>query len=237
MNGFVSLFKIVLLFFIAALISVKVHAQVDSIKPLLKEKEILYDVLKFRPGALFMSPIVITSELGLSYEFTLAKDKALALGASLLTKNVFLYLGEQLDTANNRTGSNIVQVSQPLKISGYRFQVQYKWILPLYSSYPCGMYIGPHASASTVFFSYRQRGYTTDFYKIHLNNINLIMGYQHFINNKFFFDLYFGLGYKYNYVYYYNTLDDFKKVDNEFILTGVPIKLKISMGYYLGYKF
>lgn len=220
-----------------SLCGINARGQTDSLKPLPKEKEISYDVLKFRPGGLLMSPIVITSELGLSYEFTLAKDKALALEASLLTKNVFLYLGEQLDTANNRTGSNIVQVSQPLKISGYRFQAQYKWILPLYSSYPCGMYIGPHASASTVFFSYRQRGYSTDFYKIHLNNISLLMGYQHFINNKFFFDLYFGLGYKYNYVYYYKTLDDFEKVENEFILTGVPIKLKISMGYYLGYKF
>ncbi len=235
--GLHFLVKNIFVFIIAILLHFKLHAQVDSLKPLPKEKEISYDVLKFRPGGLLMSPIVITSELGLSYEFTLAKDKAIALGASLLTKNVFLYLGEHLDTVNNRTGSNIVQVSQPLKISGYRFQAQYKWILPLYSSYPCGMYIGPHASSSTVFFSYRQRGYSTDFYKIHLNNISLLMGYQHFINNKFFFDLYFGLGYKYNYVFYYKTLDDFEKVDNEFILTGVPIKLKVSMGYYMGYKF
>jgi len=235
--GFHSRVFLFILILIYGLSGINARGQTDSLKPLLKEKEISYDVLKLRPGALLMSPIVITSELGLSYEFTLAKDKALALGASLLTKNVFLYLGEQLDTANNRTGSNIVQVSQPLKISGYRFQAQYKWILPLYNSYPCGLYIGPHASTSTVFFSYRQRGYTTDFYKIHLNNISLLMGYQHFINNKFFFDLYFGLGYKYNYVYYYKTLDDYKKVNNEFILTGVPIKLKCSMGYYLGYKF
>jgi hypothetical protein len=45
------------------------------------------------------------------------------------------------------------------------------------------------------------------------------------------------LGYKYNYVTEHKTLNNFRKIDNEFIFTGIPFNVKFSLGYYIGYKF
>ena len=209
-------------------------AQQDSTK-YHQSKEILsYEVIKSNPAAYLCGPTFITSELGLNYEFSLSKTHSISIGASLLTKNVFIYLAEKLDTTGSNT-NHIVQSSSPLKISGYRFQAQYKFILPFFK-YPCGLYIGPHASFSTVYFSYMQRGYTKDFYKIVHRNISLLLGYQHMLNNKLFLDLYCGLGYKNNYMEYYKTLNDYKRVEDEFLFTGIPINIKFSMGYYIGFK-
>ena len=209
-------------------------AQRDSIPFTLPKKMPSYDVIKCNPAAILMGPTVITSELGLNYEFSLSKKHSVSLGASLLTKNVFIYLSEKLDSSNVNNGNN-VQAYTKTKITGYRLQAQYKWILP-FVEYPCGLYIGPHASFSTVFFSYQQRRFTKDFYRIVHQNISLLLGYQHIFNNKLFVDLYCGLGYKNNYAYYYKTLKDFKKVDDDFILTGIPINVKFSLGYYIGFK-
>ncbi len=195
-----------------------------------------YELIKTRPGAIFFGPNFITSEWGLNYEFTVADNNALSLGASLLSKNIFIYMAERMEALTHNIASNMVQISPVFKISGYRFQAQYKWIMPMFCS-SCGVYMGPHASFSHSYFSYRQRAYTQDYYHIVHKNISLYMGYQHLLNNKFFIDLYFGLGYKNNSTYYHNTTKDFKKVENDFVLTGFPIKLKISMGYYFGYKF
>jgi len=214
----------------------QLKAQTDTIHVFTKPKEIIsYDVVKMNPATLLLGPTVISSETGLSYEFSLSKNKSLSLGASALSKNIFIYLAEKLDSDSSSVG-NVVQVQPKLKISGFRVQAQYKYILPMYN-YPCGLYIGPHASFSTVYFSYQQRGFTNDFYKIIHNNLSLLLGYQHILSNRLFIDLYCGLGYKYNYMFYYKTLNDFKKVDNEFIFTGIPGNVKISLGYYLGYKF
>ncbi len=212
-------------------------AQKDSTAApsLLHLKQVMsYEVIKTNLLAYLMGPSVITSELGLSYEFSLSKKHSVSVGASFLTKNIFIFLSEKLDSSHSKKGT-VVQTSQPLKISGYRFQAQYKFILPL-NKYPCGFYIGPHASFSTFNYSYRQRGFTKDFYRTVHQNVSLLMGYQHIINNKVFVDLYCGLGYKDNYAYYYKTLTDYEKVDDEFILTGIPIKVKFSMGYYIGFK-
>ena len=223
------------LIFLCPFLTLKAQNDSTAIPSIPHLKEVMsYEVIKTNPLAFLMGPSVITSELGLNYEFSLSKKQSVSIGASLLTKNIFIFLSEKLDTSSSRKG-NVVQTSQPLKISGYRFQAQYKFILPLYK-YPCGVYIGPHASFSTFNFSYRQRGFTKDFYRTVHQNISLLMGYQHILNNKVFIDLYCGLGYKDNYAYYYKTLTDYKKVDDEFILTGLPIKVKFSMGYYIGFK-
>lgn len=211
------------------------QAQTDSVVVFTPPKDMSYEVVKMNPAALLVGPTVVSTETGLSYEFSLSKNKSLSLGASLLSKNVFIYLAEKLNSDSNSVG-NVVQISPKLKISGFRVQAQYKYLLSFYD-YPCGLYIGPHVSFSTVYFSYQQRGFTNDFYKIVHNNLSLLIGYQHILSNRLFIDLYCGLGYKYNYMIYYKTLDDFEKVDNEFIFTGIPGNVKISLGYYLGYKF
>lgn len=221
--------------FFFLLLSGFLRAQNDTLLFQKPDNIMSYEVIKTNPMAFLLGPTVISSEYGLSYEFSLSKTSSFSMGASLLNKNIFLYLAEQLDTSKT-TGGNIVQVSPKLKISGYRVQAQYKWIMPLYN-YPCGVYIGPHASFSTVYFSYQQRGFTKDFYRIVHNNISLLLGYQHFLNNKLFIDLYAGLGYKYNYVMEHKTVNDFKKIENEFIFTGIPGHVKLNLGYYIGYKF
>jgi len=227
----IKIFGAVLCFLILSHVLI---GQTDTTGFLIPEKPVSYEVLKTNPMTFLLGPTVISSEYGLSYEFSLSNSTSLSLGASLLKKNIFIYLAEKIDT-NNSTGQTVVHISPKLKISGYRFQAQYKWVLPLYD-YPNGLYIGPHASFSTVYFSYQQRGFTKDFYKIVHRNVSLLMGYQHFLHDKIFIDLYAGLGYKNNYVTEHKTVNNFKKIDNEFIFTGIAIPLKISMGFYLGYK-
>lgn len=210
-------------------------AQTDSLFRHNAGREHSYEVFKTNPLAVLLGPSVITSEYGLHYEFSLGNKSALSLGASLLNKNIFIYLSEKLDT-NATSGNSVVQIQPRLKISGYRMQAQYKWLMPLYH-YPCALYIGPNAAFSTVYFSYQQRGYTRDFYKIIHRNLSLIVGYQHVVSGKLFIDLYAGLGYKNNYVREYSTPATYTPVPNEFIFTGIPGHVKISMGYYLGYRF
>lgn len=215
-------------------LSTQIQAKTDTLSFKKPKNLMSYEVLKTNPMALLIGPTLISSEIGLSYEFSLSKTKSLSLGGSLLTKNVLIYLSEKLDS-NNNTGSNVVQSSQKLKISGYRIQAQYKFVIPL-RKYPRALYIGPHVSYSTVNYSNQQRGFTNDYYKIVHNNISMLFGYQHLFGKRVFIDFYSGLGYKYNYVRYYKTKKNFKKVDNEFIFTGAPTKIKLSLGLYLGYK-
>jgi len=212
-----------------------IYTQNDSLNQLLLKNN-SYEIIKTRPGGILMGPNFITSEWGLNYEFTVAEKTALSIGASILSKNIFIYMAERIEAATQRTGSNMVQIFQVYKISGYRFQAQYKWIMPIYR-FPCGMYFGPHASYSHSYFSYRQRGYTKDYYRVIHKNISFLLGYQHLLNDKLFIDLYCGLGYKNNSMYYHKTTKDFKKEENDYLLTGFPMKLKFSLGYYLGYKF
>jgi len=200
------------------------------------KNEFAYDVIKTNPMALFCGPTLITSELGLSYEFSVSKNRAVSIGASWLTKNVFIYLSELSYNAQNSSSQsgNVVYVQPDLKISGYRIQAHYKFLFPVFNNFPSALHVGPHASFSTTLFGDAQNQFNNDYYRIVHQNISILAGYQFSVKNKVYFDVYHGLGYKYNYMVFHKTPTQYKREDGDFIFTGIPLNLKISLGINIG---
>ncbi|MDD3875303.1 MAG: DUF3575 domain-containing protein [Bacteroidales bacterium] len=207
-----------------------------AIKPLSQRKKYNYEVLKTNPLAFFSGPCMATSELGLSYDFSLGKRSGISFGASLLTKNVFIYLAELSSSAQNpSSGSTVIYVTPHIKISGYRLQAQYKFLIPFGSSYPNAFYFGPHASYASTYMGNEHNIMNTDYYRIIHKNISLLMGFQMFLGKKVYLDIYQGLGYKNNNLFYYKNPKSFIKEESDFIFTGMPNNLKISLGIYMGW--
>ena len=93
-------------------------AQQDSTK-YHQSKEILsYEVIKSNPAAYLCGPTFITSELGLNYEFSLSKTHSISIGASLLTKNVFIYLAEIIPMAQSTISQHLKALLEAGLIQG-----------------------------------------------------------------------------------------------------------------------
>jgi len=201
-------------------------------------KPVSYSVVKTYPLAFLVGPSVLTSEFGLCYDFSLPKNMAINIGGAMLTKNALVYLSElsQGLVQNNNT-NNVTYTAPKLKISGYKIQGQFKFLFPVFNTYPSGLFIGPHASFSTFFIGDAVNGFNRDYYRIVFNNISILSGYQQFIKNKIFFEIYNGIGYKKNYAVFHKNTTSFKFVENEFALTGSNGNLKISFGLTLGMVF
>jgi len=226
----------VLFFFLYAFTGMPQSNSLYELPP--KQKRYNYEMLKINPLALFSGPSMATSELGLSYDFSLGKRSGISIGASYLTKNVFIYLAELASNAQNPgTGSSVIYVTPKIKISGYRIQAQYKFLVPFGSAYPNAFYFGPHASFASTYLGNEHNISNTDYYRIVHQNLSLLLGVQIFAGKKLCLDIYQGLGYKNNYLLYYKTATNFKKEESDFIFTGMPNNLKISLGIYMGWAF
>lgn len=204
----------------------------------IEDKTYAYDALKLNPMALFVGPTMITSEVGLIYDFSLSQRRSVAIGASWLAKNVFIYLTE-LASSQQSSGhtDSVVYVTPDLKISGWRIQGHYKFLLPS-NNYPSAFHVGPHASYSRVYFGDAQNGFNRDYYRIVHRNISILAGYQFAINNKVFLDIYNGIGYKNNFMVYHKTPSDYKTIEeDDFFFTGIPINIKFSLGFSIGIMF
>lgn len=119
-------------------------------------------------------------------EYRLVYEQALP-----LSKSAFL-----VGLSYNSTPLLLARLFSDAKISGVRFQAQYKHYLSKGKYAPSGFYIGPHFSYnyaklenSAVLGEYIQATYM---------NFNLLMGYQIIADDVFALDFFSGLGYKSN---------------------------------------
>jgi hypothetical protein len=189
-------------------------------------------VLKTSPTALLWGAIFppFTAEYRLMAEISSGKRQSEQLGISYLGPNLFL---TTIERAAN------IPTSYYYKVAGWRIQYAHKFYLVGRRHYaPFGFYVAPMVSYSNVRIAIGlKRYYQGAYFDFRHFNINGIIGVQAGKINRVTFDIYAGLGYKTNKVYYHSNsfkilpydTKDFGKV-YESHLNGV---FGINIGYAL----
>lgn len=194
-------------------------------------------IIKTNPLPILWGPIPLTSEYRLIYETSTFYNQSVSIGVSYLGKNMLVNLFSLID-------SSLRSDWEKLKIRGIRGQISYKFFIGKKKPHkiygPHGLYIGPLLSYSSAkvtdeYFSVRR-----NFYMKFANfNLNCITGLQIIAFNKFSFDMFSGLGYRYN-VFIVNYLNQ-PNISRMIILPldDVPFfkNLKFTLGFNLGYCF
>lgn len=213
--------------------------QIDSIKRKLDEKQPFLNVLKTNPFPILTGPIpLFTSEYRLVIEYVTGPQTSSQISASYLDKNIFI--------------RNFFDTADKFIISGFRFQATFKFFLnqtlPVLSGInpqdysPNGLYIAPHVSyahakGTTAFLN------SLDIYVRGTQfNISAMLGYQLVLNQAVAFDVFTGIGYKYN-EFILNLPNQTKPIDikdvygDTFITSLMLFPVKIYLGFNAGIVF
>lgn len=186
-------------------------------------------VLKTSPTAFLWGGIFpFTSEYRIMAEITTSRKQSEQFAFSILGKNIFLKLLEK--AANQPTGS-------VYKVSGWRVQYAHKFYLVNRRHHaPYGFYVAPLLSYTNAHVAVGlNRYYRKSYYDFRNFNANIIVGVQAGKIDRLTIDIYGGLGYKSNKVFYhfmnnkvipYDT-SDFPDIYN----THFNIVFGINMGY------
>ncbi len=149
-------------------------------------------VLKTNPLAMIWGHVPFTSEFRFVDELTTARWQSLQFGVSVFGKSPVLYLLEEQYNHKHKG-----QRSISYEVHGFRFQFAYKFYLSRKRFAPCGWYLAPDVSFSTVKLS-TVHGYQFGSYiQATQYNLNVMIGKQSF-RKKFAIDYFFGVGWKQN---------------------------------------
>lgn len=186
-------------------------------------------VLKTSPTAFLWGGIFpFTSEYRIMAEITTSRKQSDQFAFSILGKNIFLKLLEKTaNQPNNRL----------YKVSGWRIQYAHKFYLVNRRHHaPYGFYVAPLFSYTNAHLSVGLKHYyRKNYYDIRHFNANVILGVQAGRINNLTIDIYGGLGYKTNKVFFhymnnkvipYNT-SDLPAIYN----THFNVVFGINMGY------
>jgi len=179
-------------------------------------------VLKSNPLTILLGPILLTSEYKIAAEYATIPHQSVQVALSYLGKNIFL---SKLDT-----------LSSYYNINGFRFQISYRWYLKLYREPDklLGFYIEPHASISNAYLSIPMASYKNNLFLFSYQNIAIKSGFQVAIAKDLFVDMFFGLGYRENWLSNKHTEESQKlNYDDLMIYKG---DLKIYLGFNIGYN-
>lgn len=187
-------------------------------------------LLKSNPLAALWGPIPFTGEYRLMVEITTGRTRSAQAGISFLGKSIAYRIVEQ---------ATKVPPFYQLKVNGWRVQAAYRFYLISKRKYaPFGFYVSPTVSYSNARMSIGlERYYQQVYYDFRHFNSSLLIGVQMGRNSKITMDIFTGVGYKKNTVFYhisdariipYNT-GDFGKYYN------LPVKFTfgINFGYAL----
>jgi len=145
-------------------------------------------IYKTNPFAIFMGPILYTSEYRLLEEFRINLNQTFTIGAS------YLGLSPIIAAALNTHRGN----GQPKRIvEGFRFQAAYKYYPEEGIFAPEGYYIGSMISYSSAIFTGQQINVIQNYLLVHYVNFTFIAGRQYFFGNVAL-DMFIGMGYKNN---------------------------------------
>jgi hypothetical protein len=154
-------------------------------------------VIKTSPTAFLFGAIFppFTSEYRLMMEISSGKRQSEQLGISYLGPNIFL---STIEKAAN------IPTNYRYKVAGWRVQYAHKIYLVGKRRYaPFGFYVAPMISYANARVAIGlQRYYQGAYFDFRHFNINGIIGVQAGKVNRVTFDIYMGLGYKTNKVYY-----------------------------------
>ena len=188
-------------------------------------------VIKTCPTAILSGGVVpFTAEYRLMMEITTGKRQSEQLAVSFLGKSLFVKAVEKL--------ANIPH-NEYYKINGWRVQFEHKfyWIGRRHYA-PYGFYFAPMVSYANAHVSIGlQRYYTDTYYDFRNFNIDGVIGVQAGKINRLTIDLYAGLGYKSNKLYYHADSYRTAQLDTKDFGDLYNSHLNGVAGINLGYSF
>lgn len=230
--------KKIICFFVSCMmlscISTNVFSLSDTIKltPFVKKKKpypLQPLVLKTSPtGFLWGGVFPFTSEYRFTAEITTGRTQSDQVSISYLGKNVFWNLFEKVSKQS---------LNDVLKVNGWRLQYAHKFYLVNRRHHsPYGFYVGPHVSYTNAKIALGlNRYYNQSYFDVRHLNANLIFGVQVGKLSRLTLDVYGGIGYKTNTIYYHANSFLISKFDTtdfgEYYNSHLNILFDISMGY------
>jgi hypothetical protein len=189
-------------------------------------------VIKTSPTAILWGAMIppFTAEYRLTAEITSGKRQSEQLSISILGKNLFLKLYEKLTAT-----PPIYQ----FKVSGWRIQYAHKFYLVGKRRYaPYGFYAAPLISYTNAHVATDlKRHFSQTYFEFRHFSINGIIGVQAGKKDRLTIDIYCGLGYKTNKIYYHADSFRINSYDSKDLgplynshLSGV---FGVSLGYSL----
>lgn len=217
-----------LCFLVYVLFAANVFAQYDveynPAFPTEKKEEIKRpkaNVVKFAPLALLFGQIPLAAEARIIYELVAAPRQSYYIGVSFNFQNYLT--GAVWDSVNTQ---NSTDMSAKF---GFRVQGGYKFYVIRSQTAPNGLYIGPHASYN--FVRVTDSNYPGESARIVYMNANFIGGYQMLLGDRFVMELVTGIGYRRNYVDYYQRR---QRSDRRDIWEK---GFKVTINYNIGFFF
>jgi hypothetical protein len=187
-------------------------------------------VLKTSPTAFLLGAMFppFTAEYRLMMEVSSGKRQSEQLGLSYLGKNIFV---NAIEKAAN------IPVQYHYKVEGWRIQYAHKFYLVGRRGYaPFGFFVGPSVSYANARVSIgRQRHYREVYFDFRHFNINAIIGVQAGKTNSLTFEVYGGIGYKSNKVYYHSSSSKITPYDTEDFGLIYQTNLNLLFGINIGY--
>ena len=158
-----------------------------------KEERPKANIIKIAPLALFFGQIPLAAEARIIYELIASPRQSYYVGFSFNFQNYFTRA--IWDSVNTQNGSDLSAKF------GFRVQGGYKYYVIKSQTAPNGLFIGPHASYN--FLRVTDSNYPDESARIVYLNVSFLAGYQLLLGKRFIMELVTGVGYKRNYVDYY----------------------------------
>lgn len=186
-------------------------------------------LLKTNPLAIFWGTIPFTGEYRLVTEITTGRTRSVQFGLSYLGKSVAWKIAE----AAVKT-----PLSQQFKVSGWRVQVAYRhYLISRRRAAPFGFYVSPMVSYSNAHIALGlQRYYRHSYYDFRHFNANVLIGVQMGRNTDITMDIFAGIGYKRNTVYYHVSDNRVIPYDTKEFGELYNRSLKLIFGINFGYS-
>ncbi|MCE3278541.1 MAG: hypothetical protein K0S44_732 [Bacteroidetes bacterium] len=187
-------------------------------------------VLKTSPTAFLLGAMFppFTAEYRLMMEISSGKRQSEQLGISYLGKNIFV---NAIEKAAN------IPAEYHYKVEGWRIQYAHKFYLVGRRGYaPFGFFVGPSVSYANARIAIgRKRYYEEVYFDFRHFNVNAIIGVQVGKANSLTFEVYGGIGYKSNKVYYHSSSANITPYDTEDFGLIYQTNLNLLFGINIGY--
>jgi hypothetical protein len=177
---------------------------------------------------LLMGQIPICGELRITYERLFTHNQSFTAGFSYNYPNLFLLITTALNDPQGKGWFG------RFSTQGARFTLGYRYYPFKDVQAPEGLFFGPYFSYNFAKIGYKS---TQGSYQI-LNYLNAeaIVGYQVEISDNFYFEFFGGLGYKHNFVVYYDSRSN--KTSSEDFYLFPPLKnVKLALQVNFCYAF
>lgn len=187
-----------------------------------------YSMLKTNPLVPLWGAVPYSSEYRLTYETSTGLKTYANIGLAYLTKNIVLFEGLLSGTI----------INSDLSFNGYKVHLNYRWILYQQQKGPAtGLYIGPHLSYAFMKIKYRRSSGLNDHAFIEHIHAAMLLGVQGKIFDRFYLDIFGGIGYKDNNWGNVVSNNQQRIID----LSGLPSvyedHIKLKAGLSIGYLF